>query len=121
MKIAERTRKNALLFVTGFIVLSAILPDHKPWAHSWIVMIGGTYGAGVLIGLVSILVSQSYSKLRPHVLPLADELSPLQQELQNDEVFVVFCLSLIVVSVIYLLGAAGVFEGLSATEELSLR
>lgn len=121
MKLSTVARRNIVLFSTGFVVLSAILPDHRPWAHGWAVLLGGTWGAGFLIGLLSVFVAVGYRRVRSFILQKDDASDPFRRELDSDEVLIVFCVSLLAVSAIYLVGAHGGFSSLEAAEDFSLR
>lgn len=122
MRLSLSARRQILATGTGLIVFTTFYVGQKPWEQlGWFYYGVAAYMSGFLIQLCSIAVLAGYCTIRKHVLPSDDALSPSRLEMDAEEVFIVFCVSLLVVCAVLYLGKIGAFENMSASEELTLR
>jgi xanthine/uracil permease len=118
MNLSTDTKRSSLLVVTAFACFVARWPGHRPWAA------GGVFGvlAGVVVSYIIIMflcamVGAAYERLSTVILPEPEHPGSARHRLETDEVTIVTCATLLIVSILELMGDAGVFEGLGQGAE----
>ena len=118
MNLSTETKKTTLLLVTAFACFVARWPGHHPWtAGSVWGVVAGVLMSYFIIMVLCALVGAAYERLSIAILPKPEYSSSARQRLETDEVIIVTCATLLLVSIVVLMGDAGVFEGLGEGAE----
>lgn len=118
MNLSTETKKTSLTLTTAFVCLVARWPGHHPWATGGVSgVVAGVVASYIIIMFLCAMVGAAYERLSKAILPEPEYAESARHRLNTDEVTISTCATLLIVSILELMGDAGVFEGLGEGAE----